>query len=169
MRRTSRCHGCSRGAVFSTKPDREGFYTLFVSGGFENKVWTFSFLPNTAKPIIPASDGPDTKVGARSIDVSGFAALPPDPRYNDGRAAVYPTGLALSPDGAQVAGSASSMIGKLDAVFKSGNATILRGGKEARRAGGMGAPSRKPLESCVTIARCSGMIVSTLSCFLVGS
>jgi YVTN family beta-propeller protein len=87
------------GAVFSRQPDREGFYTLLVSGGFENKVWMFDFYPKSAKPISPYSDGPDTKVEARSIDVSGFATRPVDPRYNDGRAAVYPVGLALSPDG----------------------------------------------------------------------
>ena len=87
------------GAVFSPKPGREGFYTLYVSGGFENKVWVFDFRPGTAKPISPGSDGPDTLVEADSIDVSGFATRPTDPRYNDGRAAVYPTGLALSPDG----------------------------------------------------------------------
>jgi YVTN family beta-propeller protein len=87
------------GLAFSPQPDREGFYTLYVSGGFENKVWTFSFLPNTAEPISPRSKGPDTKVEAHSIDVSGFATSPADPRYNAGRAAVYPVGLALSPDG----------------------------------------------------------------------
>src|SRR5829696_2825966 len=87
------------GAVFFKKPDREGFYRLFVSGGFENKVWMFDFYPKSAKPVSPYSDGPDTKVEARSIDVSGFATRPADPRYNDGRAAVYPLGLALSPDG----------------------------------------------------------------------
>jgi hypothetical protein len=87
------------GAVFSPRADREGAFTLFVSGGFENKVWMFDFRPETAKPISPYSDGPDTKVGARFVDLSGLAARPPDPRYNDGRAAVYPAGLALSPDG----------------------------------------------------------------------
>jgi YVTN family beta-propeller protein len=87
------------GAVFSPQPDRDGLYKLFVSGGFENKVWAFDFNPNSAKPISPGSDGPDTKVTANSIDVSGFATRPADPRYNDGQAAVYPTGLALSPDG----------------------------------------------------------------------
>jgi len=87
------------GLAFSPRPDREGFYKLYVSGGFENKVWAFDFLPDTAAPILPASNGPDTKVTAPSIDVSGFATRPADPRYNDGHAAVYPVGLALSPDG----------------------------------------------------------------------
>jgi YVTN family beta-propeller protein len=87
------------GAAFSPRPDREGFYTLYVSGGFENKVWTFGFLPGAATPVVPASPGPDTKVEAHSIDVNAFATAPPTPRYNSGRAAVYPTGLALSPDG----------------------------------------------------------------------
>jgi YVTN family beta-propeller protein len=87
------------GAVFSPRPGREGFYTLYVSGGFENKVWTFRFDPRAAAPVSPASPGPDTKVTADFIDLSDFATAPADPRYNDGRAAVYPSGLALSPDG----------------------------------------------------------------------
>ncbi|MFL6255421.1 MAG: beta-propeller fold lactonase family protein, partial [Pyrinomonadaceae bacterium] len=87
------------GAVFSTHSNSEGFYTLYVSGGFENKVWTFDLRPNTSKPISPGSDGPDTKDEAPFIDLNGFATRPVDPRYNDGLAAVYPMGLALSPDG----------------------------------------------------------------------
>ncbi len=87
------------GAVFSPRPERSGSYALYVSGGFENKVWTFDFNPRMTKPISPGSDGPDMSVNARFIDVSGFAARPADPRYNDGRAAVYPLGLALAPDG----------------------------------------------------------------------
>ncbi len=87
------------GAVFSPRIDHDGFYTLYVSGGFENKVWKFDFLPGAATPIVPVSPGPDTKVTAHSIDVSGFATARPNPRYNSGAAPVYPTGLALSPDG----------------------------------------------------------------------
>jgi YVTN family beta-propeller protein len=87
------------GLAFSPKPGRAGSYTLYVSGGFENKVWTFDFNPRASAPVSPGSDGPDTKVGARSIDLSDFMTRPLDPRYNRGRAAVYPVGLALSPDG----------------------------------------------------------------------
>ncbi|HEX6184935.1 MAG TPA: alkaline phosphatase family protein [Pyrinomonadaceae bacterium] len=87
------------GAAFSPRAGREGSYTLYVSGGFENKVWTFLFQPRAAAPVSPASPGPDTKVEAQSIDVSGFATARPNPRYNSGAAPVYPTGLALSPDG----------------------------------------------------------------------
>ena len=87
------------GAAFAPRPDRDGSHTLYVSGGFENKVWAFEFRPDIARPIRPGSDGPDTKVEAESIDLSDFATRPIDPRYNDGRAAVYPLGLALSPNG----------------------------------------------------------------------
>jgi YVTN family beta-propeller protein len=87
------------GAAFSPRADREGSYTLYVSGGFENKVWTFLFHPRAAAPVSPGSPGPETKITAPFIDVAGFATAPPSPRYNSGQAAVYPTGLALSPDG----------------------------------------------------------------------
>ncbi|HEX8722910.1 MAG TPA: beta-propeller fold lactonase family protein [Pyrinomonadaceae bacterium] len=87
------------GAVFSPRPGRDGRHTLYVSGGFENKVWAFDFLPGAAKPVLPASDGPDTSVTAPYIDLTGFATRPASKRYNWNREAVYPAGLALSPDG----------------------------------------------------------------------
>src|SRR4051812_19679661 len=87
------------GAVFSPRADREGFYRLYISGGFANKVWVFRFRPGDAAPVTPASPGPDTKVGADSIDLGGLARTEATPRYNDGRAAVYPAGLAVSHDG----------------------------------------------------------------------
>jgi YVTN family beta-propeller protein len=86
------------GLVFSTLPEVDGSYTLYVAGGFENKIWTFKFRPNTAMPITPTSHGPATTITAQAIDVSGFATEKATPRYNDGQPSVYPTGLALSPD-----------------------------------------------------------------------
>jgi YVTN family beta-propeller protein len=87
------------GAVFSPRADAEGFHRLYVAGGFENKVWAFRFRPGDVTPVTPTSPGPDTEVKADSIDVSGFAASEPYARYNEGRAAVYPAGLAISEDG----------------------------------------------------------------------
>lgn len=87
------------GAAFSTRADAEGFYRLYVSGGFENKVWSFRFRPGDATPLTPASPGPDTKVTADAFDLSSLAATEATPRYNEGRAAVYPAGLAASEDG----------------------------------------------------------------------
>ncbi|MDT7690300.1 MAG: hypothetical protein QOE46_3059 [Acidobacteriota bacterium] len=87
------------GAVFSPRADADGSFAFYVSGGFENKVWTFRLRPGAGAPLSPASPGPDTKVEAQSIDVSGFADAPASPRYNVGRAAVYPAGLAVSPNG----------------------------------------------------------------------
>jgi YVTN family beta-propeller protein len=86
------------GVAFSTLPEVDGAYTLYVAGGFENKIWTFKFRPNTATPITPTSHGPATTVSAPAIDVSGFSTEKNTPRYNDGQLPVYPTGLALSPD-----------------------------------------------------------------------
>ncbi len=87
------------GLVFSPQPESDGTYTLYASGGFENKIWMFRFRPEASVPIMPTSPGPDTRVEAPFIDVSAFATAAPSPNYNDNRAAVYPTGLAISPDG----------------------------------------------------------------------
>ena len=87
------------GVVFSPKPQDDGSYALYVSGGFENKIWIFRFQPDSQTPITPASPGPNTNVEAPFIDVTGFAFAANSPRYNSDRAPVYPTGIAISPDG----------------------------------------------------------------------
>ncbi len=92
------------GVRFHSAADADGNFRLFVSGGFENKIWIFKFAPNGAKPISPASDGKnakgeDTRVEAPFVDVSGFATNAPSPNYNGNAAAIYPIGIALSPDG----------------------------------------------------------------------
>ena len=88
------------GAVFSPQPDQDGSYTLYVAGGFENKIWLFRFTPGARQPLAPASGSdPNAPVKAPFIDVSAWAARPADPRYNDNKPAVYPTGLALSDNG----------------------------------------------------------------------
>jgi YVTN family beta-propeller protein len=87
------------GAVFSPQPGPDGSYTLYVSGGYENKIWMFSFHPLSALPLSPPSPGPDTKVTAPSISLKSLASERASPRYQKGMEAVYPTGLAISPDG----------------------------------------------------------------------
>jgi len=87
------------GAVFSPEPDSAGSYALYVSGGFENKIWMFRFRPNAPQPVSPPSNGPDSKVTAPFISVSGFATHASSPRYNDNQEPVYPLGIALSADG----------------------------------------------------------------------
>ncbi|HEX6717085.1 MAG TPA: beta-propeller fold lactonase family protein [Pyrinomonadaceae bacterium] len=87
------------GVVFSPSPQEDGSYALYVSGGFENKIWIFKFQPENHTPITPASPGPDTTIDAPFIDVTGFAFAANSPRYNRDRAPVYPSGLAISPDG----------------------------------------------------------------------
>ena len=87
------------GVVFSPAPRDDGSYALYVSGGFENKIWIFRFQPNSQTPITPVSPGPNTNVEAPFIDVTGFAFAANSPRYNSDRAPVYPTGIAISPDG----------------------------------------------------------------------
>jgi YVTN family beta-propeller protein len=87
------------GVALSGRVEQDGSQSLYVSGGVENKIWTFRFTPGRETPIAPASPGPDTRVDAPFIDVSGFATQAATPRYNDNFAPVYPAGLALSPDG----------------------------------------------------------------------
>ena len=87
------------GVVFAPKPQDDGSYALYVSGGFENKIWIFRFQPENQIPITPASPGPNTSVEAPFIDVTGFASAANSPRYNSDRAPVYPAGVAISPDG----------------------------------------------------------------------
>ena len=87
------------GVAFSPQAEPDGSYSLYVSGGFENKVWIFKFSPGIANPITPVSPGPATTVDAPFIDVTGFAEVANSPRYNSNRAPVYPTGLAISRDG----------------------------------------------------------------------
>jgi YVTN family beta-propeller protein len=87
------------GAVFSPRPLRDGSYLLYVSGGYENKIWVFRFNPKSRQPIFPPSPGPNTKVTASFISVAGLSAQAGSPRYQRGVEPVYPQGLAISPDG----------------------------------------------------------------------
>ena len=87
------------GFALATQTEQDGSHLLFVSGGVENKIWMFRFTPGARTPITPTSSGPNTRVTAPFIDVNGFATQAPTSRYNENYAPVYPTGLALSPDG----------------------------------------------------------------------
>jgi len=87
------------GVAFAPAPNEDGSHALYVSGGFENKIWIFSFQPDSRTPITPASPGPNTTIEAPFIDVSGFAFASNSPRYNSDRAPVYPSGITISPDG----------------------------------------------------------------------
>lgn len=86
------------GLDFDTNVQPDGKYRFFVAGGFENKIWILSFDPAAVQPVSPASK-PDEPVKAPSVDVSGFTENAPSPDYNSNAAAVYPTGVAVSPDG----------------------------------------------------------------------
>jgi YVTN family beta-propeller protein len=87
------------GAVFSPHPERDGSYLLYVSGGYENKIWVFQFNPRFRQPIWPPSPGPDTKVTAPFISVAALSSQAGSPRYQRGAEPVYPMGVAISPDG----------------------------------------------------------------------
>lgn len=86
------------GLAFALKPSSDGSLAMYVSGGYENKVWVFRFDPKSSMPIQPASSGPDTKVTASSFLLSNPGEVSPKD-YNGGKAALYPTGIALTADG----------------------------------------------------------------------
>ncbi len=86
------------GLAFSPAAGADGNFEMYVSGGFENKVWVFRFDPKAAAPIQPGSPGPDTKVAAPSFEI-GKAGEVSRVDYNKGKAALYPTGLAVTLDG----------------------------------------------------------------------
>ena len=69
------------GARFDEKADTDGSFRLFVSGGFENKIWLFKFFPNADVPIVVTIDekDKDKKITNLSIDVSAFATNAPSP------------------------------------------------------------------------------------------
>jgi YVTN family beta-propeller protein len=85
------------GLAFDERIQADSRYRLYLSGGFENKIWMLDLDPKAEKPLFPKSE-PDKKFDAPSIDVSAFAENAPSPHYNSGASAVYPVGIALSPD-----------------------------------------------------------------------
>lgn len=87
------------GVAFSTEKDADGTFTMFVAGGFQNRIWIFKFNPNEKEPISPGNK-PDAELKAGFIDVGAFSDYAPTPYYNRNQAPVYPTGIALSPDNA---------------------------------------------------------------------
>jgi YVTN family beta-propeller protein len=87
------------GLVFSPQPESDGSYQLYASGGFENKIWMLRFRSGAPSPISPVARVRGGLVEAPFIDVSAFATAAPSPNYNNNHAPVYPTGLAISPDG----------------------------------------------------------------------
>ncbi len=86
------------GLAFSPAAGSDGCFEIYVSGGFENKVWIFRFDPKAAEPLQPGSPGPATKVSAPFLVLTKPGEVSPKD-YNKGKAALYPAGLAVTSDG----------------------------------------------------------------------
>jgi YVTN family beta-propeller protein len=110
------------GLAFLPTAGADGTFEMYVSGGFENKVWIFRFDPKATAPVQPASPGPNSRVEAPSFEISKVGEVSPAD-YNKGRAALYPIGLAVTPDGATLV--TANNLG--DSV------TIVRGLRDSRR------------------------------------
>jgi len=82
------------GLAFSKTSGNDGIFEMYVSGGFENKIWIFRFDPKASAPVQPASAGPNTKVTAPFLEIIQPGEVS-RADYNHGKAALYPTGLAL--------------------------------------------------------------------------
>jgi YVTN family beta-propeller protein len=90
------------GIVFDPTADGDGTFKIYVSGGFENKIWLLHLHLGGRPPLQPSTVGSSGKIEAEFIDVNGFATRAPSPAYNNGAAPVYPTGLAISPNGREI-------------------------------------------------------------------
>ena len=110
------------GLAFSPAARSDGSFEIYVSGGFENKVWIFRFDPKAAEPLQPGSPGPATKVSAPFLVLTKPGEASPKD-YNKGKAALYPAGLAVTSDGTMLV--TANNLG--DSV------TIVHGLKGARR------------------------------------
>jgi hypothetical protein len=77
------------GLAFAPAASADGSFALYVSGGFENKVWVFRFDAKASAPIQPASPGPNTKVTAPFFQVNNPGEVSPKD-YNSGKAALIP-------------------------------------------------------------------------------
>ena len=80
------------GAVFGRKPNRSGAWPLYVSGGFENRIWRLKFTPGA-----PAADHARARTRGRpaegdTIELAGMAPGSADATYNGGREPLYPDG-----------------------------------------------------------------------------
>src|SRR5713101_4670657 len=110
------------GLAFSPAAGSHGCFEIYVSGGFENKVWIFGFDPKAAEPLQPGSAGPATKVSAPFLVLTKPGEVSPKD-YNKGKAALYPAGLPVTSDGTMLV--TANNLG--DSV------TIVHGLKGARR------------------------------------
>ena len=80
-----------------------GAWPLYVSGGFENRIWRLTLHAGRtharSRPAHGLDDGP---LKADAIELAGMAPDSADSTYNNGREPLYPTGLAISSDGREL-------------------------------------------------------------------
>src|SRR5438105_9323931 len=86
------------GVAFGPGGSSDGSFPLYVSGGFENKVWVFRFDAKASAPVRPPSPGPDTKVTAPFFEVSN-SGEDSSKVFNLCKVAIYPSELSVIRDG----------------------------------------------------------------------
>ena len=87
---------CERGRGVCAAPQEDGSHALYVSGGFENKIWIFRFQPESKLRSLPHRLVQTRRSKLRSSTSAVLCVN--SPRYNSDRAPVYPSGIAISPE-----------------------------------------------------------------------
>jgi len=135
------------GLAFSPAAGADGNFEMYVSGGFENKVWVFVLIRRRRRRFSRDRLGGFESRSAlfRNQAKRGEASRAD---YNKGKAALYPTGLAVTADGNTLV--TANNLG--DSV------TIVRGLRGARRMERVDLPpSRKAKREHLPVRRgCAG-------------
>ena len=87
------------GVAFAPAANPDGTWTLYASGGVQDRIWQFTFRPDAALPLAPGNDSGADTLEAPFIDLSNVAPAPKVPVERNRPGLVYPAGLAAGRDG----------------------------------------------------------------------